>query len=146
MTLAITIYTDDMPAHAGGITKGPLVFIRPKYKDDLGLHKHEYVHVNQWWVATILSVMAILAIGHLAYGLPLLQAATYAPIAIGVYSLLYEMVPPFRLWCEVQAYRVQIACYPPEHQEKVRPVLARFLAEKYGLRITPQEAEEKLRA
>lgn len=144
MTPSLTIYTDNLPAHAGGMTRGPFIFIRPKYRGDIGLLEHEKMHVAQWWIVTLLAVAAILAIGHLGYGLPLLQAASYAPVAIGVYSLLYEMVPPFRLWAEVQAYRKQLSYYPDRNERAV--VLGRFLAEKYGLKITVDEAIALLRS
>ena len=33
----------------GGKSFGPLILIRPKYRDDRGLLEHEKVHVRQWW-------------------------------------------------------------------------------------------------
>jgi len=32
---------------------GPLIIIRPEYRDDLGLHEHERVHVQQWGFVTL---------------------------------------------------------------------------------------------
>lgn len=29
-------------------TRGPLIFIRPEYRQDIGLLEHERVHVRQW--------------------------------------------------------------------------------------------------
>ncbi len=138
MTPSLTIYTENLPAHAGGMTRGPFIFIRPKYRGDIGLLEHEKTHIAQWWIVTLLAVAAIMAIGHLGYGLPLLQAAGFAPIAVGVYSLLYGTVSPFRLWCEVQAYRVQLAHY--SDRDALAVVLGRFLAEKYGLSISVDDA------
>jgi len=43
-------YTDLLiPTKFAGMTVGPFVFIRPKYKDDVGLLNHELVHVKQFW-------------------------------------------------------------------------------------------------
>lgn len=53
---SLTIYTDNLPAHAGGMTRGPFIFIRPKYKGDVGLLEHEKTHVAQWWIVTLLAV------------------------------------------------------------------------------------------
>ena len=43
-------YTDRLiPTRFAGTTIGPFVFIRPSYKDDIGLLNHELVHVKQFW-------------------------------------------------------------------------------------------------
>lgn len=43
-------YTDKFIREGfGGVAKGPLIFIRPKYRDDKGILEHEKVHVRQWW-------------------------------------------------------------------------------------------------
>ena len=43
------IYTDTVvPSGFAGWTIGPVIFIRPKYKDDRGLLEHEKVHVRQF--------------------------------------------------------------------------------------------------
>ena len=45
-----TFYTDSfIPARFGGTTYGIFVFIRPKYKNDIGMLKHELTHVKQFW-------------------------------------------------------------------------------------------------
>lgn len=43
------IYTDYMPARFSGYNLGPITLIRPRCKDDIGLHAHEEVHRNQFW-------------------------------------------------------------------------------------------------
>lgn len=44
------IYTDSLPKHVGGRQCfGFFSKIRPKYKDDIGLHEHEYTHFKQTW-------------------------------------------------------------------------------------------------
>lgn len=45
---AIIRYTDNIPESFGGMAYGPVIFIRPKYRDDKGLHAHEQEHVKQW--------------------------------------------------------------------------------------------------
>ncbi len=45
----IVFYTNKfIPEFAAGFAAGPLVFIRPNYKDDKGLLEHEKCHVKQW--------------------------------------------------------------------------------------------------
>lgn len=39
-------YTDDMPDTFGGYTRLWFVKIRPKYKDDVGLHKHGNIGIG----------------------------------------------------------------------------------------------------
>ncbi len=144
MTPAITIYTDNLPEKFGGLTRGPFVFIRPKYRDDKGLHAHEYTHVKQWWGCGLLCMAALTAILHLGYGMSLAGAFGNAIMGFAAFPLLYAMFDPFKLWCEVQAYRRQLSCYTPERRAEVLPVLAGFLANKYGFKITQQQAEKLL--
>jgi len=42
------IYCNLMPERFAGYTIGPIILIRPKYRDDAGLLAHEKVHVRQW--------------------------------------------------------------------------------------------------
>lgn len=43
-------YTDRfIPDRFAAFHFGPFVFIRPKYKDDIGLKMHELTHVNQFY-------------------------------------------------------------------------------------------------
>jgi hypothetical protein len=60
-----------------------------------------------------------------------------------VHALLYLLVPRYRLWAEVRAYRRQIACYPAG-----TPVdfAARALATKYRLKISEEGARSLLSA
>ena len=45
----ITFYTDRLiPERFGAVNFGPISLIRPKYKQDSGLHAHEEVHFTQW--------------------------------------------------------------------------------------------------
>ena len=112
MKWPLTFYTDfGVPQGFAGATRGPVVFIRPSKKVDEGLYRHELTHVKQAFLG--------LFIGH---------------------ALLYALVPPYRLWCEVQAYRVQLK-YSPGREA----LFARFIAEKYRLNITAEAAEEMLR-
>lgn len=44
----LTFYTSIVRKPFAAITFGPLVFIKPEYKNDKGLLAHEQVHVSQW--------------------------------------------------------------------------------------------------
>lgn len=77
------IYTDDLPVGVGGRQCGPLIFIRPKYRDDEGLYRHELEHIKQAWT--------LLLVGH---------------------ALLTWLYRPYRQWAEAQAYRVQMHYSP----------------------------------
>ena len=74
---ALILYTDNLPEGVGGCANGPVIRIRPKYREDEGIHAHELTHVWQWW------------------------------LTLGLHSLLYLLVRRYRLWAEVQAYREQ---------------------------------------
>lgn len=72
-------YTDRfVPEKAAGCARGPFIFIRPKYKDDIGLLEHEKVHVRQWYRT------------------------------FGLHSFLYLFSEKYRLKSEVEAYRKQL--------------------------------------
>ena len=76
------IFTEKfIPSWAAGCANGPLVFIRPKYKDDKGLIAHEVTHVKQWFCT------------------------------LGFHSLFYLFLDLYKLWAEVQAYKKQATYY-----------------------------------
>lgn len=74
----LLILTDVMDIHSNGQANGPVVRIRPAYRDDEGLLQHELIHVRQWWRT------------------------------LGLHSLLYLCSKKYRLKAEVEAYREQI--------------------------------------
>ena len=74
-----------MPKRFAGYTVGPLIFIRPSHRDDVGLLAHERVHVRQW-----LRSLGLL------------------------HSLRYLLSDSYKLACEVEAYQAQAACYPDD--------------------------------
>ena len=79
---ALILYTDSLPDGTGGATNGPVIRIRPKYKDDEGIYKHEELHVWQWW------------------------------LTMGLHSVLYLFVREYRQWAEIAAYRRQMRYPP----------------------------------
>lgn len=84
-----------------------LVLIRPKYRDDKGIHEHEYAHVKQWykWSLLYLAVLSLFI-----FGLPEYQEYTLPLIGLvpAVWALLYYFSTSFRLEQEVEAYRAQV--------------------------------------
>lgn len=98
-------YNEQVAKGFGGTTQGPVIKILPKYKDDIGLLEHEKTHVRQWyfWLAVglLLGTMLTLLVSPSLW--PLFGLAPF------LHQLLYKFVRPYRCWCEVQAYRKQIA-------------------------------------
>lgn len=81
----LTFYTDKfVPANAGACARGPVIFIRPKYRNDVGLYEHELMHVKQW------------------------------VFSLGLHSFLYLLSKRYRLWSEVQAYQKQLEYSPQD--------------------------------
>lgn len=72
------IYTDRMRDEFWAKTHGPVIFIRPKHRDNHALLKHELEHVRQFW------------------------------ITLGMHGLLYLFSRRYRLWSEAKAYAVQV--------------------------------------
>lgn len=129
-------YAKELPNGFGGTVQGPLIKILPKYKDDIGLLEHEKVHVRQWyaWLAIGLLLSTLLT---LLVSPSLWPLCGLAPL---LHSLLYKFVRPYRRWCEVQAYRKQIAV--GGYASTTFAVIA--LVEKYGLGLSVDEARALL--
>ena len=129
-------YAKELPNGFGGTAQGPLIKILSKYKDDAGLLEHEKVHVRQWY--------AVLALVLLISGLlTLLVSPSLWPLyglAPFLHQLLYKFVRPYRRWCEVQAYRKQLAIggYDSSH------FAVTALVEKYDLNLSTNDAKALL--
>ena len=120
----------------GGTAQGPVIKLLPKYKNDTGLIEHEKTHVRQWY--------AVLAIGLLLCTLlTLLVSPSLWPLyglAPLLHQLLYKLVRAYRRWCEVQAYRKQIALGGYISNE----FAVTALVEKYDLGLSVDEARTRL--
>jgi hypothetical protein len=76
------VYTNFfVPDRFAAITIWPFVFIKPQYKDDIGLRKHEEVHLRQF-------------------------LSTY-----GLFWAFYLLSKKYRLNAEVEAYKEQLRWY-----------------------------------
>ena len=80
----LLFYSDNLPDGVGGRTQLFVVRIRPAYKDDIGIEKHEAEHVRQFW------------------NLPLIDTA------------LYGWWAGYRQWAEIAAYKVQLKYSPDQ--------------------------------
>ena len=107
----LTIYTTTLTSEdKRGRTIGPIIFIHPKYQRDAGLMAHQKVHQRQWLRT------------------------------LGLHSILYLIIPPYRLSCEVEAYRAQLRYYGGDKADQ----FAEFIATKYNLKISKDEAKRLL--
>lgn len=77
------------------LCKGPFIFIRPKYKDDLGILAHEKVHRWQWLRT------------------------------LSLHSFLYLFVPEYKLAAEVEEYREQARWYDDDRMKKFAGFISR---------------------
>ena len=126
----------ELPNGFGGAVQGPIIKILAVYKDDAGLLEHEKVHVRQWyaWLALGLLIGTLLTLLVSSSLWPLFGLAPF------LHSLLYKFVRPYRRWCEVQAYRKQIAIGGYSSNE----FAVTMLVEKYGLDLSVDEARALL--
>jgi hypothetical protein len=108
----LTFYTNfGIPEQFAGCTRGPFVFIRPEYRNDVGLLKHEQTHVKQWFRT------------------------------LGFHPLMYLLSDSYKLASEVECYKEQAK----EYSDDRLPMFAVFIADKYGLNISAEDALELLR-
>jgi len=111
----MTFYTDKfIPKGSAACARGFVIFIRPKYKDDIGLLEHEKTHVRQWL------------------------------FTLSLHSPLYLFCKRYKLWAEVQAYRRQLLFKPAFNEDSYRIKYAGFIATKYKLTISQGEAYKLL--
>lgn len=112
MKYPLVFYVDTLPKTFGGMANGPVVRILERLRGDEGIRQHELVHVRQWLWT------------------------------LGMLPILYFLLPKFKLWCEVQAYRKQMKYYADDRSWR----FAESIATKYGLDITQEQAATLLRA
>ena len=91
-----TYYTDRfVPKGSAGCCRGFLIFIRPKYRYDLGILAHERLHRWQW-IRTL-----------------------------SLHSWLYLLVPEYKLAAEVEAYKEQAKHYPDDRLPRFAKFISR---------------------
>lgn len=106
-----TVYTDNLPEGVAGQAHGPVILIRPQYRNDIGLYEHELTHVLQWYMTLML------------------------------HPILYVLFQKYRLWAEVQAYRKQMQFPNANGVLLPVERAAQFLAQpRYNLGITESDA------
>ena len=133
-------FTENVPTGSAGCTSMYFIRIRPAYRDDKPLLFHEIYHVDNFWLVFLISaaVMTGLACGvHQFYPSPYV----FCPIPLSVLMdwVLYK-IPRFRLWEEVQAYKVQIEYIPGEMKEINRRKFSNRISTRYGLKISEEDA------
>jgi hypothetical protein len=107
---AIIVYTEKLPQDwAGGWCYGPLILIRPRHKDNKGLLVHELFHSTQFW------------------------------LTLGIHGILYSLIPKYRYWSEIWAYRRQL-----KHSVGSEKYFAQVIAKHYRLDVTEEQALEDL--
>jgi hypothetical protein len=107
---AIIRYTDKLPQDwAGGWCFGPLILIRPRHKDNKGLLVHELFHSTQFW------------------------------LTLGLHGIFYSLVPKYRYWSEIWAYRRQL-----KYSVGRETAFARAIAKHYNLDVTEEQALKDL--
>ena len=132
----LTFFVKSLPPNIGGESRGPIIRILEKHRHDEGLYRHELEHVKQWFRLAVLSVPLAYALFH--FGLVDFMDLALLPLAF--HTVLYKLLPSYRLWCEVSAYKAQALYYPDDR----RPLFAEFIAGYYDLNITTKQALDAL--
>lgn len=129
-------YTDSVKA---GDARAFYVRINPKYKNDEGLHAHEYEHVKQWYLSVLIAipVWCVIFMFDNSIGSFLL------PLTLVSKQIAYKTIPALRFYLEVKAFRAQLKVYgyTPEFFEWA----ADALATEYNLNITKEQALARLK-
>lgn len=137
MKYPFIFYVRNLPPDVGGCANGPVIRLLERYRFDEGIYRHELMHVKQWAMFAWLSIPLAYALYHFGYfdylGLSVLPMA--------LHSALYRLIPRYRLWAEVSAYKEQLRFYPDDRSE----FFAEYLAEYYDLKIRPAQALKHLK-
>lgn len=137
---SLTLYTDNLPPYVGGCANAFVVRIHPKYRNDSGIHAHEYEHVRQWYVGVLIGILAALTISSIPSAWSVLWP--HALIAgCSLHPVAYLLLPRYKLWAEARAYRIQARCYPDDRTR----MFSRFIAANYGLAVSVDDAEAAIR-
>lgn len=112
MKYPLTFYVNTLPPGVQGAANGPVIRILKSRKHDEGLYQHELTHVKQWFRGLFIF-----------------------------HSLLYLLLPEYRLWAEVQAFKKQAKYYTDDRI----PLFAAAIATRYKLKISKENAEKLLR-
>jgi hypothetical protein len=137
MTYPLTFFVKSLPLNVGGCANGPIIRILDKYRHDEGLYRHELMHVKQWSTFAWLSIPLAYALYHFGY----FDYIGVAILPMALHSALYRLIPRYRLWAEVSAYKEQSRFYPDDR----RALFAEFISMYYDLKITPEQALKHLK-
>ena len=129
----IVKYKDSL---SGGSTKMFMVEIQNRFKDNKGLHAHEYEHVKQWYAC--LGIGWLLAIPTFLYEPT--AGVLVAMFSIWIQGLLTTFSKTARKYFEVAAYKKQIAEDELDHAD----FYITALTDGYDLDITREEAAKLL--
>jgi DNA-directed RNA polymerase subunit K/omega len=136
-----TKYTDKV---AAGDSFLAVIRINPKYKDNAGLHAHEYQHIKQWYTATFSAFVLYIISASL---LPPLGVAVHAAALVSclyVNGALYKLSSKYRLAMEVAAYAEQIKHAKPEKKIIEIDYYSTAISEQYNLSISYEQAKTML--
>jgi hypothetical protein len=129
----IVKYKDSL---SGGSTKMFMVEIQNRFKDNKGLHAHEYEHVKQWYIC--LAIGWLLAIPTFLYEPT--TGVLVAMFSIWIQGLLATFSKTARKYFEVAAYKKQIEADDLDHSD----FYINALKDGYDLDITREEAAKLL--
>lgn len=136
MKYPFVIVTESLnPKHLAA-SKGPVIFVRPRYKSNPFIYRHEMKHIWQWYALAV----PLLALAGYLYWIG--SAGWFAAVmaAMLAHNMLYDFSRTYRCWAEVKAYKAQA-----DGNAELLPAFAKTLAAIYDLDITPSQALEKLR-
>lgn len=123
-------YIEKMKGRRAGVSHGFYIRILKKYKEDKGIHRHELVHCEQFYFVGAIAASIICFLMVSSYGC---EYAGLALAGLPLHGLLYKLLPKYRYWAELVAYREQLRF--AKDREKRASTFAGFIANYYGLKV-----------
>lgn len=134
-------YSNDIQEGTGGYAKLFYERIRPKYKDDVGIHKHEDLHVTQWYILFLAWAALCVGVAGMLCDPYYVIALAFIPWGAAIHPALYWLVKEYKLACEVDCYQEQAKHYKDDRL----PLFAGFISRDYNLNISELAALALLR-
>lgn len=135
-------YTEKVPNKFAGVAFMCFIKILPKYRFDVGLLKHEMTHVLQWYFWLLISML-------ISLGLHFFNPEMFDDTVFGygliigacLHGAMYTLIPKYKLFAEVMAYRVQLHYCDKDRVD----LFAKFITERYNLDVDIEEVKKLLR-
>lgn len=137
MRWPLTFYPAKLSGNQLGNSRFCFIWVLRDYKSSEAIYQHELTHVKQWACVSLAAVAGWFAL--CTYVPELRPYANLAVFGLVLDQTLYTVLPAYRQWAEVQAYKVQVKWGGSAE------ACALSLSRDYKLNLTQEQALQLLK-